>query len=165
MEVTFKNGEITECKVNNSDELCYLRNILIRCDFTGTLKFEFTDPRGEELENKCMDIYEKFIEEGRKDPTKDRLFLRLVCELSRIRKPFAYYGPKEFHGLHHDGKIMPYLFADFHARALAEVVGKGQQDREDCLCDAFCRSMENYSSYIDDIIKCISKNHHNRGGK
>ncbi len=158
MEVTFKNGEITECKVNNPDELCYLRNILIRCSFTGTLKFEFTNPRGEELEDKCRDTFEKFMEEG-KDPVKNGEFIRLICELSKIREPFAYYEPEEFHGLHHDGKMMPYLFADFHARALVEVVNNGQQDREDCLYGAFYKSVEDYKKYLDGIMKCISKNH------
>lgn len=156
MESTFKNGEIIECKVKNPEELCYLHDVLVRHNFTGTLKFEFTDPRGGELETKCMDMYEEFREEG-KDPAKDREFLRLVCELSRLREPFAYYGPKEFHGLHHDGKIMPYHFADFHARALAEVVRNGQQDREDCLYNAFCKSIEAYNKYVTDIVEEISK--------
>lgn len=106
MEVTFKNGKITVIKGSNPDELHYLPDMLLRCNFTGTLNFEFTDPRGKKLENQCMDMYEEFIEEG-KDPVKNREFIRFVCELSKIREPFAYYGPKEFQGLHHDGKKYP----------------------------------------------------------
>lgn len=158
MEVTFKNGKITVIKGSNPDELHYLPDMLLRCNFTGTLNFEFTDPRGKKLENQCMDMYEEFIEEG-KDPVKNREFIRFVCELSKIREPFAYYGPKEFQGLHHDGKKIPYQFADYHARALAEVVSNGQQDREDCLYDAFCKSVEQFEKYVDDIMKCFKKKH------
>lgn len=157
MEVTFRNGEITVRKGSNPDEHYYLPDMLLSCNFTGTLNFEFTDPRGEELENMCLDTYDKLKEEG-KDPAKDREFTRLVCELSRIREPFAYYGPEEFQGLHRDDKEMPYLFADYHSRALAGVAGDGHQDRADCLCEAFCKGVEDYRKYIDYILKCISGN-------
>mgnify|MGYP001050152762 FL=1 len=154
MEVEFKNGEIISCSVSNPVELNYLKSIMFRSDLTGTLNFEFTDPRDEALNDLCMERFEMLENEG-EDPAKDGNFILLVRELSKLRVPHAYYGPEEFNGLHHDGKAMYYLPADFHARALAEVVGNGQLDNDEILYDAFVKSVEAYQEYVDDCCAAM----------
>jgi len=160
MEVEFKNGKVMSCSVSSPVELHSLKSWMFRCDFTGTLNLEFTDPRDEVLNDMCMDMYE-MLKNERKNPVKDKKFILLVRELSKLRVPHAYYGPEEFKGLHHDGKIIPYLFADFHARALAEVVGNGQLNNDEILCDAFIKSAEDYQKYVDDCCAAMFGCHDN----